>query len=230
MDEKGQWRWKKFLWKYTLEYDGTVYSVINRRRIFSGGYWDLFLPFIAIYEKPDVLMIGLGGGTVIFEARSVFHDSFNMDIVEISGESVKKAAEMINIENEKVIIGDGFEFLLRNNKKYDLIILDAYRDRRIPEKFISQDFFLASFNSLKDNGILLVNYALNIYGRVKLKDFRIFAGEYFNTFRIGPTLIEENIIVVCSKEMGIDELKLKIRALETLPKWLKRRTLKIKNF
>jgi len=66
-----QWKWKKFLWKYTLEYDGTVYSIINKKRIYTKGYWDVFLPFIAIFKSPEILMIGLGGGTVLYESNKI---------------------------------------------------------------------------------------------------------------------------------------------------------------
>ncbi|MGC8715500.1 MAG: spermidine synthase [Thermoplasmata archaeon] len=223
-----QWKWKKFFWKYTLEYDGTVYSIINKRRIFTKGYWDIFLPFLAIFKNPEILMIGLGGGTVLYESNKIFNGSFSMDIVEISQESVEKASEVIDLKNGNIIIGDGFEFLLKNNKKYDIIILDAYKDRKIPENFISENFFLAAFNSLKENGILLVNYALNAYGIMKIKDFKKYAEEYFLTFRIGPTMLEENIIIVCSKIFGIDDIKSRLKTLNIFPPWLKRRVLKLK--
>lgn len=227
---QNKWRWRKFLWIYTLEYDGTVYSVINKRKIFTGGYWDSFLPFFKLFEHPDILMIGLGGGTVLYQARKLFDENFNIDIVEISKESVEMTSKLVNLNNENIIIDDGFNYLINNKKKYDLIILDAYQDRKIPEKFYSEDFFLASFNSLKEKGLLLVNYALNGYGLIKMNDFRNNASEYFDLFRIGPTLIEENIIIVCSKNFNDEDLINNLKKLNNFPKKLKRRVSAIKKF
>ncbi|MGC8662852.1 MAG: spermidine synthase [Thermoplasmata archaeon] len=229
MQNLGKWKWKKFLWKHVLEYDGTVYSMINEKNVFAHGYWDLFIPFFYLFQNPDVLLIGLGGGTIIYEARKIFNDKVNIETVEIDEDSVKMASKFLKLKNEKITIGDGFDFVMGKINKYDIIILDAYEDRRIPQKFISENFFLGSYNALKEKGFLLINYALNGYGILKINDLKNFADEYFETFKIGTTIIENNMIIVCSKNITEMDVLKKFKSLD-MPRLLKRRVLKIKTF
>ncbi len=229
MHNQDKWKWKKFLSKNVLEYDGTVYSIIDRKKVFVHGYWDLFIPFFYLFQNPNVLMIGLGGGTVLYEARKIFKNEIKIETVEINEKCVEMASKFIDLKNEKIIIGDGYDYVIKKSNSYDIIILDAYQERMIPEKFISEDFFLGSYNALKNDGLLLINYALNAYGLLKIGALKNYADEYFDLYSIGPTIIENNMIIVCSKNLEIDDIRKKFSTLK-LPFFLKRRILKIKKF
>ena len=61
------------------------------------------------------------------------------------------------IENLEIVIGDAFEFVLKTKEKYDLIIIDIFRDTEMPN-FLFEDFFINRINFLLNvNGFILFN-------------------------------------------------------------------------
>ncbi|MEM3067453.1 MAG: hypothetical protein QXX91_02225, partial [Thermoplasmata archaeon] len=198
MTINGKWEWKKFLGKYYLKYEGRVFSIINTKKIYTNSYWDLFLPFIEMFNEPRVIMIGLGGGTTLYQVRKFFKN-VHFETVEISMKSFEMASKFIDMKNEIVHICDGYDFVLSCSKTFDIIILDAYDSSGIPIKFLDKEFIDNIARILNNGGFFLINYALTIQARVRLKNFLNLLRTYFNVYLIGPTLIENNIVIVASK-------------------------------
>ena len=84
------------------------------------------------------------------------------DGVEIDKKIVKLAYEYFDLsDNVNVFVEDGRAFISRTEKKYDVIMVDAYQDITIPFHMSSREFFLEVRSHLKENGVMVVN--MNMY-------------------------------------------------------------------
>jgi len=167
------------------------------------------LGFLFNPEIKDVLFIGGGG----FSAPKKFlkdYEDIYIDIVEIDPKVVEVAKEYFYVEeNERlnIIIGDGRQFLLKNNKKYDLIVLDAYSNSYVPFHLMTLEFFNLINDRLKDNGVVMSNLITSISGelsnlyRAEYKTIsNIFPNVYvFPTRKYIPSIYTDNVILIGTK-------------------------------
>jgi len=115
--------------------------------------------FLFVREPTDILVVGLGGGVVPRQIAHYFINA-NVDVVEIDPEVVNVAKSFFFFEETdkiKVHIGDAFALLSVNNKKYDMIILDAFSSRYIPFHLMSKEFFQYVYCVSKDESIIASN-------------------------------------------------------------------------
>ncbi len=123
---------------------------------------DKLLSYIPYLFKPDakkVLIIGLGIGIT---AKTMADFNINdIEIVEISPEVTKVAANAYayvndNIlvhENVSIFIEDGRSYLFRSKEMYDIIICNAAHPR-INNALYTEDFYKICREKLSDNGYL----------------------------------------------------------------------------
>jgi predicted membrane-bound spermidine synthase len=154
-----------------LEKDGVLYlklnegyayhSIYNPESIIVNGVWDYFnlLPLINP-GATNALIIGLAGGTVAREYR-YFFPYIMIDGVEIDGDILQLAEEHFDMkgENLKVHHMDGRSYLSTTQKKYDIIIIDAYKQPYIPFHLTTLEFFTLIRNHLNKDGIVAINVA-----------------------------------------------------------------------
>ena len=123
------------------------------------------MTFAGLMANPDpknMLMIGLGGGTIASVLMEIYPD-LKMDLVEVDEAVVKVAHEFFDFKatgNANVLTLDGRVFARRalvDNQKYDLIILDAYNGDYIPEHLMTREFLTDVKALLTDNGIVVAN-------------------------------------------------------------------------
>ncbi len=141
-----------------LMVNNVPFSLIRHRSIFVGGYWDYFILLPFLYKYPKVLLIGLGGGTIIYQMKKIF-DKIDITAVENDPEMVEAKNHFLPEKVDfKLKIGDGAEFVNKTNEKYNLIIFDAYDNYNIPEIFLKESFLNDVYDKLDENGIFAVNY------------------------------------------------------------------------
>ncbi len=118
--------------------------------------------FLAADEPESILIIGLGGGTLV-EAFHALAPKATITSVEIDAAVIKVAKEFFNIADtswHKIIEKDGRIFIKREklkNNKYDLIILDAFNGDYIPEHLMTLEFFQEVKSILSDKGLVIAN-------------------------------------------------------------------------
>ncbi len=198
-----------------LTFDGAVFSIIKKRSIYTGLYWDYFTPLPLLYDKAKILIIGLGGGTMPYQLHQIYGDKVSVDVVEISGEMVRKAAEF-NPTVEKIaniVVGDGIAYLSNCDSKYDIVILDAYeRGLRIPNEFLSRSFIDKVDSVLKPNGVFGINYIFNLGQLLKFYRYMGMLKSRFNVYSISEGMyLMSNLILFCFKGMEINSMRTKIR-------------------
>lgn len=144
--------------------EGQAYqSAYHPNAVLLGGYWDLMLiaPYLSSDEPPkSILIIGLAAGTIAKQYASVYPDE-KMDGVEIDPAIVRIGREFFAMDepNLRVFVNDGRAFLHGTNAKYDVIIVDAYRQPYVPFHLATVEFFQELLPHLTSRGVVAVNAA-----------------------------------------------------------------------
>jgi len=160
-------------------------------------------------EIKDVLFIGGGG----FSAPKKFledYEDVNIDVVEIDPEVVEVAKEYFYVEeNERlnIVIGDGRQFLLKTEKKYDLIVLDAYSSSYVPFHLMTLEFFNLINDHLKENGVVMSNLITSLNGELSnlyRSEYKTIAQIFPNihvvpTRKNNPPIYIQNVVVIGTK-------------------------------
>ncbi|MBQ3544538.1 MAG: fused MFS/spermidine synthase [Lachnospiraceae bacterium] len=147
-----------------------VQSVYMKEEGLTGMYYDyaMMAPLIAgVNEKDetDMLILGMGSGTFATQCERYF-DGVNVEGVEIDEKITDLATEYFELPNEvKVTTYDGRAYLSANDKKYDVIMVDAYQDITIPFQMSTVEFFTMVKEHLTENGVMVVN--MNMHGDKK---------------------------------------------------------------
>ncbi|MBQ5338328.1 MAG: fused MFS/spermidine synthase, partial [Oscillospiraceae bacterium] len=101
--------------------------------------------------------LGMGTGTYATPCRRYF-DSMGISGVEIDEKITALAHEYFALDPAiPVAAYDGRAFLSGTDRKYDVIMVDAYQDITIPFQMSTQEFFCSFKSHLNDNGVLVVN-------------------------------------------------------------------------
>jgi spermidine synthase len=102
-----------------------------------------------------VLMVGLGGGTL---ATMLHLAGVEVVTVEIDPAIVELARTFFSMpEAIETHIGDGAALIAREKRKFDAIVLDAYRGSEMPAHLTTPEFFAKVKTRLKPGGIVLLN-------------------------------------------------------------------------
>ncbi|MHA3787865.1 spermidine synthase [Flavobacterium hauense] len=141
-----------------LDSKNTNYSYGSLQRILRKGLD--YIGFERIRGFENVLVLGVAAGSVIKTLAEEIKFKGKITGVEIDPAAIEIANQYFNldkIENLEIVIDDAFEFVLKTKEKYDLIIIDIFRDTEMPN-FLFEDFFINRINFLLNvNGFILFN-------------------------------------------------------------------------
>ena len=108
-------------------------------------------------KEKEVLILGMGTGTYARQCRKYF-DGVSVEGVEIDAKITDLAHRYFELPKEvKVTTYDGRAYLQAVDKKYDVIMVDAYQDITIPFQMSSTEFFTMVREHLKEDGVMVVN-------------------------------------------------------------------------
>ena len=139
-----------------------VQSVYVKKEELTGMYYDYAMaaPFMAgVREKEslDILILGMGTGTFATQCDRYF-EGLSMEGVEIDADITKLATTYFHLsEDVPVYTYDGRAFLNAVDRKYDVIMVDAYQDITIPFQMSSVEFFTLVKEHLNPDGVMVVN-------------------------------------------------------------------------
>ena len=107
-----------------------------------------------------VLTIGLGTASLTkFLYRN--HPLAHLTVVEIESAVVAAARQFFKLPEDPkridLVIGDGAEYMLNNNKRFDLILVDGFDENARPGALDTLPFYQSCRAHLSDDGILAVN-------------------------------------------------------------------------
>ena len=140
-----------------------VHSVWRRDELLTGGVWDTFLAVASLLgrEPRDVAILGNAGGTTA-RAMSRFFPKTRVDGVELDGAVSAAGRRYFGLEDNprlEVHTADARPFLRRSDRRYDLIVVDAYRPPYVPFYLATREFFELARSRLKPGGAIALNVA-----------------------------------------------------------------------
>ncbi len=197
----------------SVKLNNITYSRLNNKSLYTNSYWDYFTPLPALYKKPKVLMIGLGGGTITFQLKKIFGGKVSIDVIELSKKMVEASEYFLQkkLNGVKIIVDDGARYIKTKRDFYDIVILDAYEGDRIPSVFLAEEFTLDAYKCLKSDGVFAVNYALSLSALVYLEHYLKDLRRLFNVYTINNPFTSGNMVILGSKEFNRDELLRRIK-------------------
>lgn len=140
-----------------------VHSLWRPGTVLTGGYWDLFQLVPALLDRPleRVLVVGDAAGTVS-RAFLELYPRARVDGVELDGEVSAVGRRFFGVAEDgryRVVTADGRAFLERTRERYDVIVVDAYRQPYIPFQLATREFFSLAREHLRPGGVLALNVA-----------------------------------------------------------------------
>lgn len=165
-----------------------VQSVYMKQDTLTGMYYDYAMAAPLMLdgrdvEDMDVLILGMGTGTYATQCRK-YLGNMNIEGVEIDDKIIDLSRQYFSLSEEIPMTSyDGRAFLNAIDKKYDVIMVDAYQDITIPFQMSSVEFFSLVKDHLKEDGVMVVN--MNMRGTKEGNINQYLADTIGSVFRAG---------------------------------------------
>ena len=153
--------------KKHLNSENANYSYGSLQRILKFG-----LEKIQLKKINSILVLGMGGGSVIETLRTDFNYTKDIEAVELDPvivEIAKTEFGIIENKHQKIHCTDAFNFVKTNTKPFDLIIIDLYIDLDVPDKFLSTTFWDHVLSSKSSKGSILFNASVKSSNATKIE-------------------------------------------------------------
>ena len=127
---------------------------------------------IELKNMNSILLLGLGGGSVIETLRQDFNYQKQITAIDIDPVIIDIAKTEYQLEsnsNTTIICEDALKFIKDNTNKFDLIIIDLFIDIKVPTQFLELKFWEDVVKSKSTNGVILFNASLEDKKSNKLK-------------------------------------------------------------
>jgi spermidine synthase len=183
--------------------NSVLHSQYNPLHPISGAIWDLLLlpAFLMPIPPKNILLLGLGGGTLVHLIR-LFFPSAIITCVDIDEQHIKIAKRFFNIPSKNVTIieGDAYLILSASIQRYDWIVDDVFQHvSGQPER--SSDVFtlLKTYQSnLSKNGML----SLNLIDKRQLEDMQPLIKGFNQVVQFSHPLYENKIVALLNTNTG----------------------------
>lgn len=169
-----------YLWPLTKNYDSDYsgkleVTWINGRKVLDSSnanysygalqeVLDRGLAMVRADRAAPVLLLGLGGGSVISLLRKKYGYYEKITAVEIDSAVIEIAIHEFKIEEHQpldLICTDAEEYVRSTTDKFGLIIIDLFFDLNVPEQFFSVPFWKNIAGLLEEDGKVLFNAGIN---------------------------------------------------------------------
>lgn len=156
-----------------------VQSIYKKNKELSGMYYDyalmapMFIKDMNSSKKMDDLILGFGTGTFAKQCK-YYYPATRTDGVEIDEKIAELSKKYFDVKDNEasIYINDGRTFLYsRDAKKYDLIMIDAYRDVTIPFHMSTIEFFREVKKHLNPGGVIVININMRSKNHTEINDY-----------------------------------------------------------
>lgn len=143
---------KKYLEVANLEQSGPMMEKMYRKMFIR------YLTHRIIKNAKEVLLMGVGGGTLVKLLNSINPD-IKITGIEIDRQMVKAGEDYLDFDVSEIniIYGNAFQEISKLQQKYDLIIIDLFCGRLIPEELQNEKFLQQLKSHLTKNGCVIFN-------------------------------------------------------------------------
>lgn len=146
--------------KKVLDTENANYSYGSLQKILEIG-----LTKVDLKSVENLLILGMGGGSIIKSLRETFDYSRNIIAVEIDPEIIKLAKQEFGViasDKLQILQEDAFEFVKTSEEKFELIIIDLFIDLNVPPIFYEKEFCENVSSLLQKNGFIIFNVGINL--------------------------------------------------------------------
>jgi spermidine synthase len=194
-----------------------IHSIYDPTSLTTGGPWDYFLlgpsfrPAQATEPTPKrVAILGLAGGTAARQYDAAFGNSVDITGVEIDPDIVAVARRYFHLDepNVRPVVQDARYWLATDRGRYDVIIMDAYRQPYIPFYLTTREFFQQVKQHLTPDGVAIVNA-----GRTAT-DYRLvdalastMAADFPSVYLVDVPSFTNTVIYATPRRVGLDDVR-----------------------
>lgn len=154
----GELRVIDFAEKRHLTIDGGIHSIVDTASHKTYMQYAAAMELLKLFfDAPgSMLVLGLGGGSI---PVSFSADGWSVDVVELDPAVTELAREYFGFRSDAARVHhmDARTYLRMTDKRYDLIVLDAYGSGAFPFQLVSSEFFELVRSHLAADGMLGVN-------------------------------------------------------------------------
>jgi spermidine synthase len=122
--------------------------------------WKKALKRIPLTGVENILVLGLGGGTLLELLTVDFQYNGRITFVEIDPVIVRIAEEEFGVKETprvKIKCMDAFDYMEKARTIFDLVIVDIFIDNEMPENILSIEFWRGLAKKTKSNGRIVFN-------------------------------------------------------------------------
>ncbi len=110
-------------------------------------------------DASSILVLGVAGGTVIHLLRKLYPNASITGVdIDKTMIDIGKTYFGLNTLNISFFVDDAQAFIKKDRKKHDLIIVDLFSGRHIPDFVLSDGFLNQLKKLLKSNAQAMINY------------------------------------------------------------------------
>jgi spermidine synthase len=173
-----------------LRFDNSLQSAMYLRQPYRTRYRYTDFFHLGVAYNPDaerVLYVGLGAGS---SQKRLWRDfpRVQIDVVELDPVVVDVAQRYFEFPRDprlRVEVGDGRRFLAKDERRWDVIVIDAFFADSIPAHLVTQEFMELLRTRLAPGGVVVTN----AIGAIAGPGSRLFRSIY-KTYRAGfPTVL-----------------------------------------
>jgi spermidine synthase len=139
-----------------------THSVWRRGEVLTGGVWDTYPAVAALAPRVGhVAMLGNAAGTAA-RAFAELYPGVELDGVELDpavSAAGRRFFEMGEIPQLEIHDMDARPYLRQTDRRYDVIIVDAYRPPYVPFYLATREFFQLVRDHLTPGGVVALNVA-----------------------------------------------------------------------
>lgn len=140
-----------------------IHSVYRPGAWLTGNYWDAMLALTLAGKNAPPRSVAILGDAAGTSARQIGHyfPQTRIDAVEIDGELTTVGRELFDLggPNLHTYTADARPWLYATSRRYDVILIDAYRQPYIPFYLTTREFFALARERLEPGGVVVVNVA-----------------------------------------------------------------------
>ncbi|HET6782055.1 MAG TPA: fused MFS/spermidine synthase [bacterium] len=186
--------------------------------------------FIFTPQAKRVLVIGLGGASI---PKRFLRDypEITVEVAEIDPMVLDVAKRFFAVRDDprlRIFVQDGRLFLRRSERKYDMIIIDAFFAESIPFHLTTREFYELARSRLAPGGVIVANLIGALEGpqsslfRAVYKTYaEVFTGLYLFPIALRPyndVKDIRNIMLVASAERSLTRTEIMERARRVAPR------------
>ena len=143
-----------------------VHSIYDPSSLTTRGPWDYFLVAGAFRpaqreeaQPRSVAILGLAGGTAARQYRAAYGSAVEITGVEIDPDILQAGRRYFHLDESgaHAVVEDARYWLATRGGKYDVIVMDAYRQPYIPFHLTTREFFQLVRDHLRPGGVAVVN-------------------------------------------------------------------------